>query len=1027
MMDAILEHGFQRRFLVVFLSLCLAGLGAWALTQIKVEAYPDISDLQVTVVTLYPGHAAEEVEQQVTVPIERALNSVPGVISRRSRTIFGLSVVDLTFEHGIQQQTARQLTLEKLREAELPEGVDASLAPPTTPAGELYRYILASSELGQMELREIQDWVVAPRLLQAPGVGDVFPFGGLVKQYQIAIDPMALYGYGLSIQDVRDAVRANNRNAGGSLLASGQQGLVVRGVGLISSVADIENVVVASREGTPVFVRQIGRVEPGAAPQTGIFGLNERSGLVQGVVVMRRGENPSEVLKRVREAVDELNASPLLKGARIEPIYDRTDLVNNTLRTVSRTLLEALVIVFLVLILLLGSLRAALLTAIVIPLSLLFAFTCMYFGRINASLLSLGAIDFGIIVDGTLVMVEYILRRLDGRKDRAGSFGLIKLAAREMRRPIFFSMLILISAYLPLFMLERVERRLFMPMAFTIAAALVGSLIFTLTLVPVLATYIFPRGAKPWRNPLMHRLERGYEASLRLLLDRSRVTVATAAVVVALGLSLAGRLGTEFLPHLDEGVVWIRANLPPGISLESSAGVASQIRSALLESPQVKLVTSQTGRHESNTEPFGPNRNEFLVGLTPYSTWPDGLDKTEHVAGLAAELRSRIPGASFNFTQPIVDMVMESVTGSSADLAVILRGPDLGVLRAGGHQVLDILRNIRGAADTAFEQEAEQPQVRIDINRIEAARHGINVADIQEVVELAIGGQPVSSVFEGDRRFDIVVRYAPEARSTLAGIGNMLVPAAGGARIPLARVAEVRVAAGATIISRRENQRMISVRTNIRGRDQGGFVAEAQRSVSGALNLPPGYQVEWGGQFENLNRAGRRLRWILPITIAIIFTILYWTFNSVRMATLVLVTVPISIAGGVAALYLRGIPFSVSAAVGFISLFGVAVMCGVLSVTEIRRQQADHGRPLKEAVLAGASIEFRALVTLLVVALLGILPAAVATGIGSDVQRPLATVVLGGLVSTLLISLPVMPSLYYLLEGRRRRPGQGGL
>jgi len=639
------------------------------------------------------------------------------------------------------------------------------------------------------------------------------------------------------------------------------------------------------------------------------------------------------------------------------------------------------------------------------------------------SLLSLGAIDFGIIVDGTLVMVEYIVRRLSHRKDQADSLGLIKLAAAEMRRPIFFSMLILISAYLPLFLLERVERRLFMPMAFTIASALVGSLIFSLTLVPVLATYFFPRGVKPWRNPLMRGLTHGYEAALRRLLNHRLLTVGAAAAVVAFGLSLAGRLGTEFLPHLDEGVVWIRANLPPGISLDASAQMASRIRSILRESPQVEFVTSQTGRQESNTEPFGPNRNEFLVGLTPYSTWPPGMGKPELVAALSEQLRSRTTGVSFNFTQPIMDMVMESVTGSSADLAVILRGPDLGVLRAGGDQVLKILREVRGAADTAFEQEADQPQVRIDINRNEAARHGINVADIQEVVELAIGGQPVSPMFEGDRRFDIVVRYTPESRSTLAGIGNLLVPAADGARIPLSRVADVRVASGASVISRRENQRMISVRTNIRGRDQGGFVAEAQRRVRAAVQLPPGYQVEWGGQFENLNRAGRRLRWILPITIAIIFTILYWTFNSVRKAALVLVSVPISIAGGVAALYLRDIPFSVSAAVGFISLFGVAVMSGALYVTEIHRQHVDYERPLKEAVLEGACVQFRALVTLLVVALLGILPAALATGIGSDVQRPLSTVVLGGLVSTLLVLLLAMPSLYYLVEGYGRKRG----
>ncbi len=499
-----LQFVAQRRILVVFLSACLAGLGLWAFFQLKVEAYPDISDLQVSVISLHPGHAPEEMEQQITVPIERALNSVPNVISRRSRTIFGLSVVDLTFAYGVDENVARQTVLEKLRDAELPEGVEPALAPPTTPAGELYRYVLKGNGQNAIQLRELQDWVIAPRFLQAPGVGDAFPFGGLIKQYQIAVDPMALYKYGLSIHQIAQAVSENNQNAGGSLLPSGQQALVVRGVGQIRSVGDIEGVVLASKKGTPVFVRDVARVSAGSAPPAGVFGLNEISGGIEGIVVMRRGENPSDVLQGVREAVDELNSSPLLDGARLEPIYDRTELVGSTLRTVSHTLLEALVIVLLVLFFFLGSLRAALLTAVTIPLSLLFAFVCMHFSGVHASLLSLGAIDFGIIVDGTLVMVECIVRELSREHEAlepADSLDIIGRAVSQVHRPIFFSMLILIAAYLPLFTLERVERRLFMPMAFTIAAALLGSLIFSLTLVPVLATYLFPKGVRALAEP----------------------------------------------------------------------------------------------------------------------------------------------------------------------------------------------------------------------------------------------------------------------------------------------------------------------------------------------------------------------------------------------------------------------------------------------------------------------------------------------------------------------------------------------
>jgi heavy metal efflux system protein len=1018
MSQIILQAAKRRPMLVVFISLCVAALGVWAFCQLKVEAYPDISDLQVTVITLQPGQAPEEVEQQVTVPIERALNSVPGVISRRSRTIFGLSVVDLTFDYNVDENVARQTVLERLKDAELPKGAEPSLAPPTTPAGELYRYVLRGKGMNAVQLRELQDWVVSPRFIQVPGVGDAFPFGGLIKEYQIAVNPMAVYKYGLSIQQIAHAVEQNNQNAGGSLLRSGQQALMVRGVGQIRSIPDIENVVVSSKNGTPVFVRDVARVSLGSAPPAGIFGMNNESGLVEGVVVMRRGENPSEVLKGVREVVEDLNRSPLMHGAHLEPLYDRTDLVANTLHTVSKTLAEALAIVLLVLLFFFGSLRGALLTALVIPFSLLFAFLCMHLAGINASLLSLGALDFGVIVDGTLVMVECIMRKLaleDFGKSGRERVDVILEAAAEMRKPIFFSLLIVISAYMPLFLLERVERRLFMPMAFTISSALLGSLILCLTLVPVLAMYFFPEGMKPWENPIVTGLIRGYEGVVRVLLARPGATVAATSVLVAAGFALGGNMGTEFLPQLDEGVLWIRSNLPPGISLEKSAEVASQIRQALKESPEIDTVTSQTGRQESNTEPFGPNRNEFLVTVNPYNTWRPGLGKAGLVQEISERLRARIPGATFNFTQPIIDMVMESVTGSSADLAVILRGPDLALLRERAAHVSGILRSIPGSADTALEQEEDQPQLRIEVDRGEVARYGINVADIQEVIEMAIGGKPVSAMFEGDRRFDIVIRYTPEARSSLEGIGNILVPAVGSARVPLSKLAQIQIRYGASIVARRENERQISVRTNIRGRDQGGFVDEAQRRVRSEVHLPAGYKVEWGGQFENLTRARRRLQWVLPLTIGLIFGILYWSFGSTLKALLVLTAVPFSIVGGVAALYIRGIPFSVSAAVGFVSLFGVAVMSGVLYVAEIQRQ-LDRGLPLKEAILTGSRVQFRPRCTLVVVAMLGIAPAAFAQGIGSDVQRPLATVVLGGLISTLVLTLLAMPCLCYLAE-----------
>jgi heavy metal efflux system protein len=1010
----------KRRLIAVFFALAMAGLGVWAMLRLKLEAYPDLSETQVTVITLFPGHAAEEVEQQVTVPVERALQSVPKVIARRSRTIFGLSVIDLTFQDSVDDTFARQAVLEKLRYATLPPGTDTSLAPPTTPAGELYRYTVEGADVDLVTLRELQDWVISPRFLQINGVGDAFAFGGLVKQYQIEVDPQALHKYGLALNRIADAVSANNQNAGGSLLNRGQQSMVVRGVGAIRSVDDIGNVVLASVKGVPVFVRDIGKVKIGPAIRNGIFGIGPRQDGVEGVVVMRRGENPSEVLDGIREAVEDLNAT-LPHGVHLVPVYDRTELVHSTVRTVSRTLSEGLALVFLVLVFFLGSFEAAILTALTIPLSLLFAFLAMHFAQIPASLLSLGAMDLGILVDGTLVMVELIVRRLrDASLD--DTMGVVERAARQAQRPVFFSLLILIAAYVPLFTLERVERRLFTPMAYTLCAALIGSLLVALLLVPVLATWLFRHGARGWRNPFVRWIAGRYEALLRILLKRPAVVLMATLVVVAGCLSLGTDLGTEFLPQLDEGVMWIRMNLTPGISLEKSAQVAESVREMLGRFSEVALVTSQSGRQESNTEPFGPNRNEFLVALRPYPEWAGRKSKPALIQEISRRLRDEFPGASFNFTQPIIDMVTEAVTGSSADLAIILSGPNLETLRAKAHQSLELLRQVPGAADVAIEQESDQAQLRINVNRNEVARYGINVKDVQDVIELAIGGRPVSSVYEGDRVFDIVVRYIPEARSTVTNIGQIMIPAANGGSVPLSQLADIRIEDGASIIARRENRRQIAVRTNIRGRDQGSFVSEAQKLFASRVTLPPGYKVEWGGQFENLARARARLAWILPVTVALIFVLLYWAFGSALDAALVLVNVPFCIAGGVVALYLRGIHFSVSAAVGFVSLFGVAVMTGVLYLTEIN-QQMRAGSPPREAVLGGATLQFRPLIMLISIAMLGIMPAAFATGIGSDVQRPLATVIFGGLFSTLFLGLVGLPALCCL--AKKRAPDAG--
>lgn len=1023
MLAQLPTYALRFRLAVVLAVVVLIGAGSYALSTIKIEAYPDVSDTQVVVISTLPGYAAEEVEQLVTVPIERALGSVPHVIGRRSRSIFGLSVVELTFDDALDDLVARQVVLERLGDAELPAGASSSLGPMSTAIGEMFRYRLVGAALTDMQLRELQDWVVAPRLLQAPGVADVVTFGGEVRQFQVELDPLALARFGLSIEDVAAAIAENNANAGGGVIDGGQQAIAVRSVGQLQSSEDIASTFVGVERGVPIFVRDVAAVRIGPAPPTGVFGIDGAHGGVEGIVLMRRWENPSDVLAGIHARVAALDGSDDLEGARIEPIYDRTALVRTTLTTVSHTLAEGVAIVVVVLVALLGSVRAALLTALTIPLSLLFAFVCMRLAGVPANLLSLGALDFGIIVDGTLVMVEAIVHRLGERDDPSAPATVEPLAeaAAGVARPILFSLAIIISAYLPLFMLERIERRLFAPMAFTVCAALLGSLLLCLTVTPVLASLLFRRGAKVRDSRLMAALVRAHERLLARLLRRARLVVVVAAVATTAAIVALGRsLGTEFLPQLDEGSIWIRCNLPPGISLHKSAEVADQIRALVLASPEVRAVVSQTGRNDSGTDPYGPNRNEFLVDLRPYDTWPKGKVKRDLVEELAGRLRAAIPGATFSFTQPILDNATEAATGSSADLAIILRGPDLAELRRLAATSKDVVAAIRGAADAAIEQEAPQEQLRLRPRRADMARYGVDVTDVQQLVGLAIGGRPIDTVYEGARRFAVALRFVPEARASGEAIGRLEISPRRGGRVPLAEVADIAVVEGATIIARRENQRQITVRTNIRGRDQGSFVAEAQRRFAAALRLPPGYHVEWGGQFENLDRARRRLRTILPLTLAIIVSLLFFAFRSVRHALLVLACVPFSLLGGIFALWVRGINLSVSAAVGMVSLFGIAVMSGVLLVEAIR---GAAGGDLRERTASGAKRAVRPLLLMILVALLGMVPAARATGIGSDVQRPLATVVVGGLVSTLFLTLLVLPCAATLVGRRRREAG----
>lgn len=1038
MIRQLLSFSLHQRLLTLAIMACSIGIGIWAWVDLKKEAYPDVGDTQVTVITTYPGRAAEEVEQQITLPIERAFNGVPKVLTRRSKTIFGLSVTQLTFEDGVDDYFARQRVLEKLNDAELPEGVQPALGPLTGPVGEIFRYAIeAGEDHSQMELRTIQDWVIIPKLLQVQGVADVINFGGLVKQYHVITSPEKLLQYNLTIQNVVDAVQANNLNTGGNIVQRGGQGFAVRSIGAIRSPDDILNIVVTELNGVPIFVRSIASVEEYPLPANGVMGytmnLDDSTRIdvptgVQGLVAMRRGENPTDVVDKLKEKVDEINANDLPNGVHLRITYDRTDLVKYTIETVIHTLIEGFTIVIIVLIFFIGNVRSALVVATTIPISLLFAFTMMKITGIPANLLSLGAIDFGIIVDGAVVMVENIVRKYRDATPDEKSQGIVQFtlaSAREVGREIFFSITIIILAYLPIFTFQRVEGKLFSPMAYTLAFAITGSMILALTVIPVLMSLMFRKyfnspntSSIEWHNPLLHWFEKKYEKAIDFLTHHAWSTV-IASIVIVLGIGFAGYLhiGTEFLPELDEGSMNVRCFFPVGIALKEANKYTSVIRDVISKHKEATIVISQLGRNDDGTDPYGPNRMEILVGLRDYHTWENGLTKKDLLKQIKQELEANVPGALFTFSQPILDNVTEAVTGSVADLAIMINGEDMEFMRRKADSLLTIIRSIPGATESGVEQEGNQAQLTVKIDREACARYAVNVADIQKMIEAAIGGKTVGSLYDGARKFDIVVRYTPEYRSSVDAVQDLLVTAPGGGRIPMSQLAQVSLKDGYTIIQRQDGKRQISVRTNIRGRDQGSFVKEAQeKTASIASNLPKGYTISWGGQYENLSRAGKRLSVVIPLTILLIFILLFSMYRNVRYVTVAMSSIPYALVGGILAIMFRGYNFNVSAGVGFISLFGISIMSGVLYVSRTNLLRDDMGMDLHTAVRKAAVIQLRPRLMTMVLALLGLIPAARAIGIGSDVQRPLATVIVGGLCSALVLTLLVLPALYYLIE-----------
>ena len=1009
----------QKRWMMVavFFLICMLGFYSW--NQLSVEAYPDIADVTVQVITQVPGLAAEEIEQQITIPIERELNGLPGVHVMRSKNAFGLSTIVLVFEDKIEDYWARQRVQERLTQVQLPYGAVPGLNVLTSATGEIYRYIIESKNHDLRELTDLNKWVIIPRLKQVTGVADVSNFGGITTQFQIEIDPVKLEQYGLSLSDVSAKIEQNNTNAGGSMLYRGDLGYVIRGIGLVKDLGDLGKIVVKTENGVPVFIKDLGDLKYGSVERKGTLSFSDRSRnyseSIEGTVQMLRFQNPSRVLAEVHKSVEELNNDILPEGVKIHPFLDRTDLVGTTLSTVSHTLLEGILLVLIVLIVFLGSWRGALLVAVTIPVALLIAFGLMLMTDIPANLLSLGAIDFGIIVDGAIVMMETILKKREDHPEMTFDEKSIVERVLEVAKPVFFSSIIIITAYLPLFAFERVEKKLFTPMAFTVGYALLGALCVALLLIPGLAFVLYKNPQKTYQNKWLERITVVYKRQTTRIISKPQSVFLPLGIVLVGAILLTITVGKDFLPQLDEGSLWLQVQLPPGISLDKSKEMSDTLRHRLMKFDEVTYVMLQTGRDDQGVDPFSLSHIESSIGLKPYKEWKHGRRKSDLIDDMSKELES-MPGYSVAFSQPIFDMVMDQIAGSHSDLAIKVYGEDMKESRKVAENVLNVLKTIPGAADLAIDQELPLPQLQIQANRDKIAQYGLNVSDVAELIEVAIGGQAISQIFIGNKVYDVICRYNENSRNTPEKIGNLMLTSGSGAKIPLSQVADIRLSTGASTITREMNKRYIALRINLRGIDLTEFLNVARRKIAQNVNYNhEKCNVVWSGQFENQNRAYARLGFIVPLALAIMFLILFGTFGKLRQASLLMGIVPLALFGGMLALNLRGMTLNVSSAVGFIALFGVSIQNGVIMISHInalRRQ----GLKLKDAVLSGAGHRLRPVMMTATVAVLGLLPASLSTGIGSDVQRPLATVIVYGLLFATLITLYVLPALYYLSE-----------
>lgn len=1028
MIRKIVDFSLDNRIIVLAVTLLLLVCGAISFHLLPVEAYPDVANNYVEIITQWPGISAEQIEQQVTIPLETTMNGIPHVMHLRSFSLFGLSDIKLIFDDEEENAWNRERVLERLTQATLPAGVVPQMGTDWSPVGQIYFFTLRSTNPGidAMELKSIEDWVVGKNLKAVPDIVDVASFGGPTREYQVRMDPNKLVSYGLSLAQVEQQLTNSNANAGGSFIEEGLQQINVRLVGLVRDVHDIEETVILTKTGTPIRMKDIAVVAQGPKIRLGQFAraIHKEDGIildnddvVSGIALMRKGANADEALAGLHAKVKEMNERILPAGVKIVPFIDRSDLMHYTTHTVLHNLTEGIILVVIILFLFLGNFRGAVIVALTIPFALLFSATCLKLKGIPANLLSLGALDFGMVVDGAVVMVENIVRHLShgnhGRPDRT-LLEKIKDAAHEVQRPVFYAIAIIITAYLPIFTLQRVEGRLFKPMAWTVAFALLGALIFSMTVAPVLAYFMFRKGVKERQNPVMNFLREHYRTSLRWAIEHPKFTLLAGACVPVISFAIlyGGLIGSEFLPHLDEGALWVRGTLAPSTGPSEGIRLANQARAVLCSFPEVPQCTSQVGRPDDGTDTTGFFNTEYFVDLKPKEQWRPVFhaNKEELIAAMDRELE-KIPGVLWNFSQPIADNMEEAVSGVKGELATKIYGDDLTVLEEKADQITAVMRQIRGIEDLGVFRVLGQPNLEVHVDRAQAARYQINVSDVQDAVQTAIGGTALTQVLQGEQRYDLVLRYLSAYRSTREAIESIRLRSPSGERVSLAQLCKIEVRDGASEIYREENQRYIAIKYSVRGRDLGGAVEEAIEKVKEKVDLPRGYRVDWEGEYESAKRAQARLMVIVPVTVLLIFLILYSMFRSLKWALLVLANVAIAPIGGILALMITGTHFSVSSGVGFLALFGVSVQTGVIMLEYINHMRA-AGSSVEDGAIQGAVLRLRPIMMTMLVATLGLLPAAMSRGIGSDSQRPFAIVIVGGLLAALLISIYLLPTLY---------------